>query len=323
MGVLDWAPTPARNAGADPDIRASDGTSARDLPSAVRGVMAATVALALDQGGALISTGTNNVYVVETHSGIRPQAGASVTFWADRDNTAEPSLDIDGYGPRRWRGADGLSLPAGAIQGGLLYTVAWNAVPGAPSEWRIVGPNVGVTGAGIAPDYRGTLAERSQYDALPQGKTYLAVADTPNGPTWTLYLKRSDGYADWSSGLPIKESPAQSTVDAQAAADRAAAQIPLVVAAGAQQVEQARAQVDAATGQAVASAAAQGAADQARIASESARDAAALQAAAAETRAAEAAIAALNAQSHAALLESAVFDFNFDSSPDTSNDWNV
>ncbi len=224
MGVLDWAPTPAQNAGADPAIRAADGTSARDLPGAVRGVMAATAALALDQGGALVSSGSGNVYVVETHSGLSPKPGTSVSFWADRDNTAEPTVDVDGSGPRRWRGADGLSLPAGAIQGGLLYTVVWNAVPGAPPEWRSVGATVAQASAGIAADFSGTPAERAQYDAQPKGKTYLAVADTPLGPSWVLYIKRSNLFADWSAGLSIKANPSQSTADAQAAADSAAAQ---------------------------------------------------------------------------------------------------
>lgn len=245
MGVLDWAPTPARNASADPDIRAADGTAARDLPSAVRGVMAAAAALALDQGGALVSTGTDNVYVVVTNSGISPKPGASVTFWADRDNTAEPALDIDGSGPRRWRGADGLSLPAGSIQGGLLYTVAWaGSEVGKAPGWYTTG-SVGGAGsvAGVAFDFSGTLAERAQYDAQPRGKVYLAVADTPLGPSWTLYLKRSNGFGDWSTGLAIKASPAQSTADAQAAADAAAAQRALA----AQQAAAAQAQAQAAS----------------------------------------------------------------------------
>lgn len=271
MGVLDWAPTPALNASADPNISAKDGTSFKDVPSLIRGVMAGAAALALDQGGALVSSGANNVYVVETHSGITPKPGASVTFWADRDNSAEPTLDIDGSGPRRWRGADGLSLPAGAIQRGLLYTVAWNAVPGALPEWRSVGAASGQSSAGIAADFSGTLAERSQYDGQPKGKTYLAVADTPQGPAWTLYLKRSNGFGDWSKGLPIKASPSQSTADAQAAAEAAAAQQALA----AQQAMAAQAQAQAAQSQAQAAAAQQvGAAQQASIATAQAAQAA-------------------------------------------------
>ncbi len=304
MGVHDWALTPARNADADPAIRASDGTSARDLPSAVRGVMAATVALALDQGGALVSSGTDNIYVVTTNAGLAPRPGTSLSFWADRDNTGEPTLNVDGSGPRRWRGADGLSLPAGAIQGGRLYTVAWNATPYAPAEWRLVGSSTSPI-AGIAPDFSGTFAQRAQYDGQPQGKTYLAIADTPDGPTWTLYLKRSNAYADWSAGLPIKASPSQSTADAQAAADAAAAQRALA----AQQAQAALAQAQAAQSQAQAAAAQQAGAAQA--------------ATAATTSAATAAIYATNAAAYAAQVGRVIFDFNFESSPDVTNDWNA
>ncbi|MBY0259619.1 hypothetical protein [Methylobacterium sp.] len=227
MSVTDWSTTPAANATADPTIRAQDGASARALPELVRGVMAKTAALALDQGGALVTSGTGNAYVVTTNSGVTKIApGVSLSFWADRDNTGEPTLNVDGAGPQRWLGADGLFLPPGSIQEGLLYTVAFaGAVPGSLPAWRMVGGGgAGLSAAGIAFDFSGTLAERAQYDAQPKGKTFLAIADTPLGPSWVLYLKRSSAFADWSTGLPIKASPAQSTADAQAAADAAAAE---------------------------------------------------------------------------------------------------
>lgn len=141
MSVTDWSLQPNSNAMADRSIPARDGMAGREFPEAIRGLMAKTVALALDQGGALVSTGFDNVYEVATNSGfssIKP--GVSISFWADRANTAEPYLNVDGSGPRRWLSADGLALPAGAIQGGLLYTVAWNAaLPGTAPAWRMVG----------------------------------------------------------------------------------------------------------------------------------------------------------------------------------------
>lgn len=225
MSVTDWSTTPAANATADPTIRALDGASARALPELVRGVMAKTAALALDQGGALVSSGTDNVYVVNTNSGVTKVApGVSLSFWADRDNTDEPTLNVDGSGPRRWLGADGLKLPPGSVQEGLLYTVAFaGAVPGSLPAWRMVsGTGGALATAGVAFDFSGTPAERAQYDSQPKGKTFLAVADTPAGPSWVLYLKRSNAFADWSAGLPIKASPSQSTADAQAAAEAAA-----------------------------------------------------------------------------------------------------
>lgn len=224
MSVTDWSPQPSGNALADRSIPARDGMAGREFPEAIRGVMAKAAALALDQGGALVSTGTDNLYEIATNSGfteIKP--GVSLSFWADRDNTAEPFLNVDGSGPRRWLSADGLPLPAGTIQGGLLYTVAWNAaLPGTLPAWRMVGAAAGSASTGLAGfDFSGTLADRAQYDSQPKGKVFLAIADTPAGPSWTLFIKRSDAFADWSAGLPIKASPAQSTADAQAAAEAA------------------------------------------------------------------------------------------------------
>jgi hypothetical protein len=318
MSVTDWSPQPGGNALADRAIPARDGMAGREFPEAIRGLMAKAAALALDQGGALVTTGFNNVYEVATNSSfteIKP--GVSLSFWADRDNTAEPYLNVDGTGPRRWLSADGLALPAGAIQGGLLYTVAWNAaLPGSAPAWRMVGSATGSAGTGLTGfDFSGAFAERAQYDAQPKGKVFLAIADTPTGASWTLYIKRSDGFGDWSNGLPMKASPAQSTADAQAAAERAVAQVSLAEQAGAEQVRLAQEKAQLAGDQAASSA-------NARSASEAARDAATLQAATADTRATEAAIFAANAAAYAAQVGRVIFDFNFDSDSAPSNDWN-
>ncbi|GJE00649.1 hypothetical protein [Methylobacterium isbiliense] len=186
MGVHDWDLVPARNATADPTIRATDGASQRDVFSSLRAMMAATRALADDQGGALVSEGTDNVYVISTASGLSElRPGLMISFWADRDNTDEPFLNVSGTGPRRWRGADGLSLPAGSVQRGLLYTVTWTGgLDGLPLEWRSVGAaSAAPRSAGVSFDHSGSPAERAQYDAAPKGTTFLSVADTPQGPS--------------------------------------------------------------------------------------------------------------------------------------------
>jgi len=304
MSVTDWSPQPGGNALADRAIPARDGMAGREVPEAIRGLMAKTAALALDQGGALVSTGTDNVYEVATNSGVSAlKPGVSISFWADRDNTAEPYLNVDGTGPRRWLSADGLSLPAGAIQAGLLYTVSWNAaLPGTLPAWRMVGAATGSISTGLAGfDFSGTLAERAQYDAESKGKVYLAIADTPLGPSWTLYVKRSNGFADWSTGLPIKASPAQSTAEAQAAADRAAAQIPLVTQAGAEQVAAAQAQAQTASVQAAAS-------SQARAEAVAARDVTEVLKSAAGQSAAQAAASSVEATQLARLVGALVYD---------------
>lgn len=317
MSVTDWSPQPSGNALADASVPARDGMAARDFPRALRGLMAKAASLALDQGGALVSSGFDNVYEVATNSGFADlKPGVSISFWADRNNTAEPFLNVDGTGPRRWLSADGLKLPAGVIQAGLLYTVAWNAaLPGTAPAWRMVGAAMGTASTGLTSfDFSGTLAERAQYDAQPKGKVFLAVAETPAGPSWTLYIKRSNTFGDWSAGLPIKASPAQSTADAQAAADRAAAQIPLVAAAGAQQVSLAQAQAQEAASRALA-------ADSARAAAEAQAAISFDQRVVATAQANAAAVSAIEARNVVSLIGAQVFDFSFDSEASPTDDW--
>lgn len=299
MGALDWSPIPARNAITDPTIAARDGASAREYPSLARGIMAGVAALAADQGGALVSTGTDNVYDVATLSGVtKPQPGTMISFWAHSDNTAAPFLNVDGTGPKRWLGADGTALPAGSIQEGLLYTVAWSAaLPGSVPGWRLAaGGGAGLSATGIAFDFSGSLADRAQYDAQPKGKTFLAVADTPLGPSWVLYLKRSNALADWSTGLPIKASPAQSTADAQAAAEAAGLQVGL-------------AQIQAQ------------AASTARTLAEQQADLSSARAGEAANQASAAAVSAIEARSAALLIGAQAYDFSFNSDASPTDDW--
>ncbi|QRE76477.1 hypothetical protein [Methylobacterium aquaticum] len=127
MGVLDWVTAPARNADVDPAVRAADGTSARDLPSALRGVMAASAALAADQGGALRSGGVGNSYVVNTASGIRtPRRGISILVEIDRANTDAVTLNVDGTGPRPWLDQSGAQFPVGSLQPSALVRATWS-----------------------------------------------------------------------------------------------------------------------------------------------------------------------------------------------------
>jgi len=108
MSVIDWSPRPSGNAMADPNVPANDSMAAREFPRAIRGVMAAVKADALDRGGALSSAGSANAYTVTTSAGIgAPAPGASVSFRADRSNTAEPTLAVDGTTARQWLDVDG------------------------------------------------------------------------------------------------------------------------------------------------------------------------------------------------------------------------
>lgn len=283
MGVLNWSLSAARNALVDPLVRALDGASARDYPAMIRGVMSGVRAFSDDRGGALVSSGTGNSYAVQTLSGVTElRPGVTVGFWADRDNTDAPFLNVDGTGPKSLRAADGSVLGAGTIQQGHFYTATWDELFGTLPKWRLVGADGGAGTAGtlVKPDASGSLASRAAHNGEAPGFVYLAVSTTAAGPAWTLYIKQgtSGTDADWSVGLPLKSSPAQSTADAQAAADSATASAGTATDRAAVATSQAGVAVDRAS---VATAQATTATDRALVAA--AQAATAMQGAAAAT----------------------------------------
>ncbi|SFG64767.1 hypothetical protein [Methylobacterium gossipiicola] len=203
MGVLDWSVVPAQNAITDPAIPARDGASAREFPGQSRGIMAGVAALAADQGGALVSTGTDNAYVVATLSGVTtPQAGTTISFWADRDNTASPSLNIDGTGPRQWLNGDGVPLPAGSIRKGVLYTVAWSsALVGSAPAWRLVSGGKQIAAVSDVPGLPTALSGKASlgHTAAPDADYQALVTDVQIGfpvltAARTVYFPDVDTY---------------------------------------------------------------------------------------------------------------------------------
>jgi hypothetical protein len=126
MGAFDWSQKPAGNASADPDVPARDGTSARDLPGLIRGLMAAHAALLADQGGAIRTSGLANAYLARTASGLTAmRPGVAILVQADRDSTGSPTLNVDSMGARPWRDLDG-TPPPGRIKAGAFYLVVAN-----------------------------------------------------------------------------------------------------------------------------------------------------------------------------------------------------
>ncbi|MGA4550562.1 hypothetical protein [Methylorubrum aminovorans] len=141
MSVTDWSPQPGGNALADRAIPARDGLSGREIPQAIRGLMASVSAFVLDQNGSLTTGGSANAYTLLTHSGITDlKPGLSVSFLADRDNTDVPTLNVDGLGPKPFLTPSGLPLAPSAIKRGLNYTVVWtDAIDALPAGWRLKG----------------------------------------------------------------------------------------------------------------------------------------------------------------------------------------
>lgn len=122
MSVFDWSTRPAANSVSDAGVPALDGASARELPGLVRDLMAAFAGYVGDQGGAIRTGGVFNAYVARTASGVRaPRPGIAVLVQVDRDNTDDPTLNVDGTGARPWLDMDGTAPPAGAVRAGAFY----------------------------------------------------------------------------------------------------------------------------------------------------------------------------------------------------------
>lgn len=135
MSVFDWSTRPDANAISDAGVPALDGASARELPGLIRDLMAAFAGYVGDQGGAIRTGGVFNAYVARTASGVRaPRPGVAVLVLVDRDNTDDPTLNVDGTGARPWLDMDGTAPPPGAVRAGAFY-LAIASGPGWASDF--------------------------------------------------------------------------------------------------------------------------------------------------------------------------------------------
>ncbi len=131
MGVLSWALDRFANATADPTIPAQDGASARSFMDMIRGLMAGSRALADDQGGAIVTTGTANAYLVQTASGVTAlRPGVSLLVQIDRTNTDAATLNVEGTGPKPWRDGDGGEFVPAYLPSRRFVRVTWDATRG-------------------------------------------------------------------------------------------------------------------------------------------------------------------------------------------------
>lgn len=129
MSVSDWSPSAAANAVADTAIPAVDGASARTLPGLIRAVMAGVRASNDDRGGAIVTGGSDNAYTATSAGGVtRLRPGIRVLIRIDRTNTGEPTLNLDGTGPRPWCDRDGAQLGAGLLGRDRFLEAIWDDV---------------------------------------------------------------------------------------------------------------------------------------------------------------------------------------------------
>lgn len=173
MSVIDWSPQPSGNAVADRSIPAHDGASGREIPSLIRGVMAAIRRMSDAQGGALTTAGVGDAYTVTTGVGLTSlRAGLQFMVRANRDSVIAPTLRIDGLPAVDWLSA-GADVPV-VLRAGRIYSVVYDA---ASDVVRSIIPEMSVDAS--APlrtlDYFGALGSgRDEDAAFAQAIEYMA-----------------------------------------------------------------------------------------------------------------------------------------------------
>ena len=282
MGVFGWAPSPAKNAGADPQIQSLDGASGRSVAGSLRAIMAAIRTYADATGGALVTGGHLNAYTLNTGTGLTElRPGLSLVVRADRTNTAEASLNVDGLGPLPWVDGGGTPLEGERILQGRYYQIVLD--PDAPA-WRL---NAGASSLDEIPGLIALRQEVAGNAADTSEKAQAAQAAA------TLADQRA-GSADANRQLAQAARAGAETAQGSAQAARVGAESAQFVAVVERQAaETARLGSEAARDQ---SATASGAAQNAAVLSSDAR-------AQAQTFAATAAAAASTAAAKAGLFD--------------------
>ncbi|MFC7664421.1 hypothetical protein ACFQWF_19360 [Methylorubrum suomiense] len=111
---------------ADRSIPAHDGASGREIPSLIRGVMAAIRRMSDAQGGALTTAGVGDAYTVTTGVGLTGlRAGLQFMVRANRDSVIAPTLRLDGLPAVDWLSA-GADVPV-VLRAGRIYSVVYDA----------------------------------------------------------------------------------------------------------------------------------------------------------------------------------------------------
>ena len=240
MSVTDWSPQPSGNAVADRSIPARDGMAGREVPQAIRGVMAQVAAFVLDQNGSLVTGGTANAFTLMTHSGITElKPGLAVSFQADRDSTDVPTLNVDGLGPRPFLTPSGLPLIAGSIKRGLNYTVVWaDAIDAFPAGWRLKGAAAVLNGNDFASlghtsvfdrDYTGLASDVQVGFRTLTGPRIYTLPDVDTYPLGQDHVVADESGA-CSDTLTIKIQPGPDTNDVIGGAEPdAGTSIPTIV----------------------------------------------------------------------------------------------
>lgn len=129
MGVSLWSTT----AGDNDDADVADGVNwgENQFPSTVnnsaRAMMKGVAELLLDMGGAIVSTGTSNNYIIATNVGYAALAEKMViVFEADKTSSGAATATVDGLTTKSIYQHDGTATESGDIVDGGVYFLVYN-----------------------------------------------------------------------------------------------------------------------------------------------------------------------------------------------------
>ena len=129
MSVYEWSTNAIDNQTADPGVNWQEGQNADTVNNSARAMMAALAALHLQTSGSIQAGGTGGAYTFTSpagHAFAAYQAGLDVTFRANHENTAAPTLNVDGLGAKSIVSSGGDAISARAIKNGAVVRVVYD-----------------------------------------------------------------------------------------------------------------------------------------------------------------------------------------------------
>lgn len=130
MTLYKWSQTASADATADSTINWAEGQSPSSVNDSARAMMAAIAKYRDDVAGAIVTSGTNTAYAVNTYQVFQSLSqlnGQVIAFTPHATNGATVTINVDGIGSKPLRSAPGVELPAGTLIQGTPYTAIFSS----------------------------------------------------------------------------------------------------------------------------------------------------------------------------------------------------
>lgn len=165
MTLYKWSQTASADATADSTINWAEGQSPSSVNDSARAMMAAIAKYRDDVAGAIVTSGTNTAYAVNTYQVFQSLSqlnGQVIAFTPHATNGATVTINVDGLGAKPLRSAPSTELPAGTIVQGTPYAALYN---NGDAAFYLVGffSNPYVVPIGSCIDYFGSTAPNSSF----------------------------------------------------------------------------------------------------------------------------------------------------------------